>query len=228
MAKEPSTGWNLRDLGDNDMVVWEGGDTPVSIPAKSVGQFRVETDFKSNTLHESLMVIQALTSEGKLSVQYSVSSDSGFPLINTFYTNSTSAPRDWTYIIEGIPQNTQDQIFNATIQNSGTTMLSKVKLLILVPADFTDVTDVSAGTGGWNSATISENPDGSHIIHVETSSSTFTGGTEHNYQFSADIPAVNDDKLYVFQTTTIYPSFTGIGKIELASALSEAGVEVVP
>jgi hypothetical protein len=230
IAKEPSSGWTIRDLGVHDVVIWEGGSTPITIPQKSVGQFRVEIDLKQSALYESGYTVQALTSEGKLSTTYTVlSSGTLFPLINTFYTNNTAAPAtNWTFIIENIKSSTNNQIFNATIQNGGSTMLSGVTLLILVPADFTNIQDVSDGSGGWNDAAIDQNPDGSHIITVSTTLSSFIGGDIKTYQFSADIPTVSDDKLYVFQTTAIYPLFTGAGKSQLASSLSEAGVEIVP
>lgn len=227
--KEPTSGWTIRNLGTGEIIVWEGGDTPIIIPGKSVGQFRVEIDLKSQNLFENIVLIQALTSEGKLSVQYTIASDDTHPLINAFYSTSASSPTTtWTYILEDLKSQKNDQIINATIQNSGSTMFSKVKLLILVPADFTDIQDITNGTGGWNAASIFQNPDGSNVIKVETSSSSFLGGTSKTYQFSVDNPLVNEDKLYVFQTTTIYPSFTGTGQSQLASALSEAGVEVIP
>ncbi|MBS3922226.1 MAG: hypothetical protein KGZ37_03660 [Nitrosarchaeum sp.] len=232
---EPGSGiglWSKRALGAGaNMAVWEGGSTPVIIPAKSVGQFRFETDFSSNTLYESIVTMQALTSEGKLTVQYVISSDSAanYPLINAFYsTNAASPTTSWTYNLNNIPGNTNDKLFNMTVQNAGADFPSKIKVLILVPSDFTDVQDYTAGSGGWGVASIFTNPDGSRIIKVETTASTFLGGTSKTYQFTADTPSVTSDKLYVFQTTTIYPSFTGTGQSELASALSEAGVEIVP
>ncbi|AFS82760.1 hypothetical protein [Candidatus Nitrosopumilus sediminis] len=226
---EPSTGWSSRVSGDYELLIWEGGTSPVTIGQKSVGQFRVETTFSQNALQTYPYIIQALTSEGKLSVEYTVTSNSNFPLVNTFYTGTPSDPlNNWTYIISNIPSGKNEQIFNATIHNGGSTMASKVILLILVPADFKDVVDESAGTGGWNEAEIVKNPDGSHIIKVETSNISFASDDVWTYQFNATNPTVSDDKLFVFQTTTIYPSFTGVGKSQLISALSEAGVEVVP
>jgi hypothetical protein len=71
-----------------------------------------------------------------------------------------------------------------------------------------------------------QNDDGSHVINVQTTLSDFVGSQV--YQFSANVPTVTDDKLYVFQTTTVYPDFVEDAVIQLASALSEAGVEVVP
>ena len=228
---EPTSNWRIADLGSTDMVIWEGGSTPVIIYAKSVGQFRVEMDYKLQSVtSETIMIIQALTSEGKLSTLYTVSSSDAHPMINAYYTSDPTDPtNNWTYLIEGIPSTKQDQLFNATVHNSASASLtSKIQLLILVPSDFTDVTDVSNGSDGWDVATIVENPDGSHIIKVTTTSSVLLGGTYKTYQFSADPPFVIEDKLYVFQTTTVYPTFNTGDEIQLASALSEAGVEVVP
>jgi hypothetical protein len=229
---EPTTGWSIKNLGASaSMLVWEGGDDPVLVDKKSIGQFRIQTDFKSQNLYENIITIQALTSEGKLYTQYTVASDDSHPLINAFYTTDVADPTaNWTYVLEGIPGNTVGQIFNTTIQNTAknTNMFSKVKLLILIPSDFTNVLDVTNGTGGWDQAEIVENPDKSHVIKVQTTVALFAKITSKTYQFSADTPLVNDDKLYVFQTTTIYPTFNSTGQTQLASALSEAGVEVVP
>jgi hypothetical protein len=230
---EPTSGWTEVELGKQDIVIWQGGGTPVTIGAKDVGQFRVETDFQRTGTAESLMVIQALTSEGKLSTIYTISGNAAHPLINAFYSKSLTDPLpNWGYVIRDIPSEKQDQLFNATVYNSaiGTILSSQIQLIILVPSDFTDVTDVGINddTDGWNNAEISENPDGSHVISVLTNGTSLIGGFNATFQFSADAPLVNDDKLYVFQTTTIYPSFTTGDAIQLASALSEAGVEVVP
>lgn len=232
---EPTTGWRQAVLGSQDMIVWEGGDTPIVIPAKDVGQFRVLTEFKVQSTKESLVIIQALTSEGKLNVVYTLSADPSHPLINAFYMNpvlihpTPILPTSWGYLVKSIPSLKDNQIFNATIENAAdNTLNSVVKMLILVPADFTDIIDVTNGTNGWNKATIVENPDHSHVIKVQTSSNSLSGGVYKTYQFSADAPFVNDVKLYVFQTTTLYPTFTGGTKIQTASALTEAGVEVIP
>jgi hypothetical protein len=232
---EPSTNWRIAGLGDSEMVIWEGGSTPVTIPAKSVGQFRIHIDYKlTSVTTESIVIIQALTSEGKLSVLYTVSTDAAHPMINTFYsTNYANPASTWTFVLSGLQSGRNDQIFNATVQNASSFSLnSPVDLTILIPADFTDVNDYTHGDSDWNEASIEENPDGSHIIKVRTTTNStgfpFTGGDVRTYQFTADSPTVTDDKLYVFQTTTVYPEFKTGAQIQLASALSEAGVEVIP
>jgi hypothetical protein len=223
-------GWEIRDLGSRQSVILEKGSTPSIIPAKSVGQFRVELDIDKSDQIESNIVISALTSEGKISISYDIltSNDADYPLINAFYSTNTLAPTTtWTYILENI-QSGVNQQFNATIQNNGGSgLLSKAILLILVPNDFTNVQHVTSA--GWNTTkAIRENPDGSHIIEVITTANV-TAGAVKTYMFTADTPVVSDDKLYVFQTTTVYPDFGGsTGRSQLVSALSEAGVEVVP
>ena len=226
---EPTTGWRLQDTGNGDMILWEGGDTPVTIPAKSVGQFRVKIDYKVNALTETLMIIQGLSSEGKLTAYYTTSTHQEHPMINTFYTSDPSDPvTNWTYLVEGIKSEKNDQIFNATVYNSASFPLaSTVKIIILVPSDFTDVKSFGSNPG-WGTASIIANPDNSHVIQVETTVSPMLGGTSKVYQFSADAPAVSDDKLYVLQTTTVYPNFNSGNNLQLASSLSEAGIEVIP
>jgi hypothetical protein len=227
-------GWEMRNLGDRDLVVLEYGDSPAEIAEKSVAQFTVEFDL-SKTGSEGLssdVIISALTSEGKLSATYNILTAGTFPLINAFYstdvTNPATAASSWTYILEGLNSNTNYQ-FNATVQNVGSRDLgSKVTLIILVPAGFDNLAHVTSS--GWDtSEPILENPDNSHIIKVTTSASDFTSSAIETYKFTADTPTVTDDKLYVFQTTTVYPTFGGVdGESQLTSALSEAGVEVIP
>jgi len=227
---EPTSGWRRVDLGnDQDMILWEGGSNPITIGKRDVGQFRVETNFKLTGTTESVIIISALTSEGKLNVMYTISVFTNNPIVNAYYTSNPSDPlNNWTYIISGIPSGKNDQIFNATIHNpvTGSPLASRVKLIILVPADFTNVFDITAGANGWDPADVFQNDDGSHVINVQTTLSDFVGSQV--YQFSANVPTVTDDKLYVFQTTTVYPDFVEDAVIQLASALSEAGVEVVP
>jgi hypothetical protein len=226
---EPTTGWREVILESQDMIVWEGGSAPVQIGAKDIGQFRVKTEFDSTGGNiEAQMAIQALTSEGKLSAIYPVSMSATYPSINVFYTNSTDIPpTDWTYLINNIPSSKVNQLFNATVQNASMNILaSGVTLIILIPSDFTNVTPI--GGTGWDAGTKVMNDDGSSAITASTTLSTFAGKTYKTYQFSANAPNVIEDKLYVFQTTTLYPTFNGTGNVQLASALSEAGVEVVP
>ena len=230
LAASESEGWEIRDLGGRQAIIFEYGDTPATIAAKSVGQFLVQFDIDKSDSIESDIIISSLTSEGKLTVRYSImsSNQAGYPLMNVFYSTDTIDPvGSWTYILDNISSGVNQQ-FNATIQNSGGAWLnSKAMLLILVPSDFTNVQHVASA--GWNTTkAIKENPDGSHIIEVMTTANVAAGSVK-TYKFTADTPTVSDDKLYVFQTTTVYPSFCCADKkSQLVSALSEAGVEVVP
>lgn len=222
--------WRLQTAGNN-IILWEGGATPLSIPPKSVAQFRVTSQGSSigTAPTEFLFLIQALSSEGKLSVNYPVAAKSTFSTINVFYTSDPLNPStNWGYLIKNIPSGKITQIFNATVENASiTSHNSKVKLIILIPSDFTNVIDVTAGTGGWDNAVISSNPDGSHVITVQTSAKPFTTGFK-TFQFSATVPTVSDTKLYVFQTTSIYVDWVLTDSLQTASALSEAGVQVNP
>jgi hypothetical protein len=231
---EPTTGWRGLTLGNvENMVLWEGGTSPITIGPKSVGQFRVEVEHGSSGTTEALTVIHALSSEGKLSAIYSTLASTAHATINTFYTNDTSdALNNWTYLIENIPSGKDDQIFNATLQNASNNIhFSPVKMIVLIPSDFTDIQDVTLGASGsgWYNATIVKNPDNSHVLTVNTNTTDNEIGAYayYTYQFSADAPTVSDDQLYVFQTTTIYPDFNSGEELQLASALSEAGVSVV-
>jgi hypothetical protein len=228
--------WRLQTSGNN-IVLWEGGDTPHVIPAESVGNFRVSVNGSSigSAPTELLGTIQALTSEGKLSTIYPLSAKSTFPTINVFYTSDPTDPgNNWGYLVENIPSGKTAQIFNATVQNSSSsTHEAYVKLIILIPSDFTNVASYGSNSG-WNTAVVSTNPDGSSVIQVETSTKPFpnisnsTNGGFLTYQFSADAPTVATTKLYVLQTTSVYIDWTLTDALQTASALSEAGVQVVP
>ena len=152
--------------------------------------------------------------------------------INTFYTNNTSDPlNNWGYLIEDIPSGRTNQIFNATLQNASNNIhQSPVQMIILMPSDFTNIIDVTNGTGGsgWDTASIVENPDKSHVITVQTSADTVGAYEYWTYQFSANAPTVSEPQLYVMQTTTVYPDYNSGEELQLASALSEAGVSVIP
>jgi hypothetical protein len=137
-------------------------------------------------------------------------------------------------LVENIPSGSTGRIFNATVQNaSSSSHQAYVKLIILVPSDFTNV--ASFGTNsGWDTATVSTNPDGSSVIQVQTATKPFpninnaTNSGYLTYQFSADAPTVATTKLYVLQTTSVYIDWTLTDALQTASALSEAGVQVVP
>lgn len=230
---EPTTGWRGLTLGNvENLVLWEGGTSPIIITPKSVGQFRVEIEHGASGTTEALTMIHALTSEGKMTALYSMLASTAHATINTFYTNNTSDPlNNWGYLIKDIPSGRTNQIFNATLQNASNNIhQSPVQMIILVPSDFTNIIDVTNGTGGsgWNTASIVANPDKSHVITVQTSADTLGAYEYWTYQFSANAPAVSDPQLYVMQTTTVYPDFNSGEELQLASALSEAGVSVIP
>jgi len=227
---EPETGWRFIGSGDQSIVTWEGGTSPVNILEKDVGQFRVEIEAQTIQGGQGLVLIEALTSEGKLSKMYTITVEETFPMMNVFYTSNATDPlNNWGYLIKDMQSGKNDQVYNATVENAstGSTLTSPVKLIILIPTDFTDVKSFGANTG-WNTAVILENPDGSKMITVETTASTFAPLTHLTYQFSADNPVVGEVKLYVFQTTSIYPNWNSGKQLELSSALSEAGVQVNP
>jgi len=222
--------WSLQTSANN-IVLWESGATPRIIPAQSVAQFRVTTQATQFTSpQEMLVLIQALSSEGKLNALYSVTAKSTFPTMNMYYTSDPLFPSlddNWGYLVENIPSGKAGQIFNATVENaSGADMQAYIKLIILIPADFSNVESEGDNTG-WDTAIVATNPDGSTVISVQTDTKPFETGTQV-YQFKADAPAVSSTKLYVFQTTSVYIDWTTTHAVQIASALSEAGVQVVP
>ncbi len=231
---EPTTGWrSIQPMGEQSLLIWEGGSSPIIIPPKEIKQFKVLNKVSLSESFEGIINVIALTSEGKMTASYNVSVENSWPLINVFYTGNPSNPEtDWGYLIKNVPQGKNDQILNVTVQNSSIDpthiLTSEVRLIILVPKDFTDVKDVSNCTGGWNCATISINQDNTHTIKVDTSATAIAAGSDRTFQFSVDVPSLTQNELYVFRTATIYPSWTGAGNIQLASAFSEATMEVVP
>ncbi len=230
--------WRLQTTGD-PILLWEGGATPLTIPARSVGNFRAQIQGGAAGLGsapgELFATIQALTSEGKLSVLYPISIKNTFPTINVFYTsNATSPANNWSYLITNVPSGKTPQIFNATVQNSSSYVHeSYVKLVILVPSDFTNVASYGSNMG-WQPASIVQNVDGSYVISVQTATKPFPSSTNATnsgyltYQFSATAPTVSTTKLYVLQTTSVYIDWTAASALQTASALSEAGVQVIP
>jgi len=221
---------NIVKAQKPSILLWEGGTSPVIIPAKDVGNFRVQTKIDPPDYGQQFIIIQALSSEGKMATYYTISADAVHPTINTYYTDDPSDPtNNWSYLIRNIPAGKIAQVFNATLENSSTnTLTSKIQLIILIPSDFINIIDVSNGSGGWEVASIVANPDESHIITVSTDTSPFGALAVQTYQFSADVPILSENKLYVFQTTTVYPSWNSGDNTQIASALSEAGVQVVP
>jgi len=235
---EPLTGWKVVAKTGHSVVYWEAGTGPaVTIEPESVGQFRVIIDITKNQLHllEAPIMIEALTSEGKLTIMYNITIDSEQPTINVFYTKDPSSPTipddNWGYNLAGIPSGTW-RIFNATVENRSNidildpSGVATIKMTVLIPSDF--VHDEQCTTCTFNSAwTIDApivNPDGS-VFLVATANNDLTINSAITFQFNATAPTVSNDALYVFQTTTYYP---GWDQPQITSALSEAGVEVVP
>jgi len=209
---------------------WEGGTEPLIVPAKSIMQFRVENKVSVNSV-EGAILVEALSSEGKLNVLYSVTAHALHPTMNVYYTTDPEDPtNNWGYLVKDVQSGRNDKVFNATVENSSSNDLeSRVVLIILLPKDFKDVKDVTAGTNGWNPATVGTNPDGSWVLTVNRTSTTFNGNTDKTFQFSVDVPTVTETELYVFQTTAVYTDWTEQDDyIQIASALSEAAVQVSP
>jgi len=230
---EPSDNWRtLQPSADLSILVWEGGDTPITVPSKGVAQFRAKTQSNGDIM-EGIIYVEALSSEGKFGTTYAVSSRSIYPTMNIYYTNATilqdpTLDQNWGYLIKDIPSGANDKIFNVTVENSSSIyeLDSPVKLIIIVPSDFTDVKRI--GGTGWQLGDLVTNPDGSSMITAQTTANTFAEDDVLIYQFSVDAPTVTQAELYVFQTTAIYPDWTGLLEIQIASALSEAGVKVLP
>jgi len=227
---EPTSGWRtLQITGEQSLMLWEAGTEPLIVPAKSIKQFRVENKVSVNSV-EGAIVVEALSSEGKMNVIYSVTAHALHPTMNVYYTDDPEdATNNWGYLIENVQSGRNDKIFNATVENSSSNDLeSRVVLIILLPKDFKDIKDVTNGSGGWNTAEIGQNPDLSWVLTVNRTSTTFGGNTDQTYQFSVDVPTVTETELYVFQTTAVYTDWTEQDDyIQIASALSEAAVQVV-
>ena len=234
---EPTTGWGLQSKTDHSVIYWQAGSgDPVTIVPESVGQFRVTTDVKAASLDllESPIMIEALTSEGKLTIMYNISIKTDYPTLNVYYTTdpSSSATPDanWGYNLAGIPSGAW-KIFNATVENSSPTDvltptgIARIKMTVLIPSDFTHETICTCPFNpDWTIDAPIVNPDGS-VFLAATANESLGVSSDITFQFNATAPEVANDSLYVFQTTTYYP---GWDEPQITSALSEAGVEVVP
>ena len=234
---EPLTGWDMVSKTGHSVVYWEAGTGPaVTIEPESVGQFRVIIDVKAGNLDllEAPIMIEALTSEGKLTIMYNISIKFDYPTLNVYYTtdptSSASPDSNWGYRLAGI-QSGIWKIFNATVENSSPTYVlqpnatARIKMTILIPSDFTHETMCNCPfNSDWTIEDPIVNPDGS--VFLAAIANEFLGvNSDITFQFNATAPTVSNDSLYVFQTTTYYP---GWDKPQITSALSEAGVEVVP
>jgi len=228
---EPTTGWSTyAPAGLASVILWEGGSTPITVASKEVAQFRVQTASEGDTI-EGIIYVEALSSEGKFGTAYAVTGLSTHPTVNIYYTTDPINPRNnnnWGYLVKDIQSGRDNKIFNVTLDNSSDNDLdSIVKLIILVPSDFSDV--IPLGGSGWTTGTTVANEDGSTMITTQTTANPLTYDTFVTYQFRADAPVISETQLYVFQTTAIYPDWNEQNSfMQIASALSEAGVEVVP
>jgi len=233
---EPSSGWEQMDKTSHSLLYWQHpSGNPRIIGPQSVAQFRVTVDIQTGSGNlESPLMIQALTSEGKLSILYNITLDANYPTINAFYTADPSDPigssdENWGYQIEGIKSGTWT-IFNATVENTSANELqlpsqARVAFTILLPTDFTYSTEcTTCDNSAWVDLTSITNPDGSVFLKGK-SDDALSPNSYIVYQFNATAPIVADDSLYVFQTTTYYPNWK---EPLITSSLSEAGVEVVP
>ncbi len=240
---EPTAGWRTVSnvVGKFSLFIWESSQDlsegctrdPRIVPAWGITQFRAEVaNDEGDELLESLLFVEALTSEGKLMALYTITSDQQLPTMNIMYTADISDPlNDWTFKHDDIPSGQRTQ-YNVTIENSAqsTNLDSEVALSILVPKDFNNIQAVDGQTSStgpdWEDVTILINPDGSTFIKVNTTGVTFPSGDYSTFSFNATAPVVTEIALYVFSTTAYYPGSTKVTGI--ASAISEAGVAVNP
>jgi len=239
---EPTDGWRTVSnvVGKFSLFLWEssqdctdGSLEARTVPAWGITQFRAEVENdEGDQLLESPIFVEALTSEGKLLALYTISSGQQLPTINIMYTDNISDPlNDWTFKHDNIPGGQRTQ-YNVTVENSdqNTPLDSEVVLSILVPKDFTNIQAADGQTSGtgpdWEDVIILQNPDGSHFIKVNTTGTIFEKQEFSTFSFNATAPVVTEIALYVFSTTTYYPGSTEVSGI--ASAISEAGVMVVP
>jgi len=235
---EPATGgvWGNQFSGGS-IIYWEANtDPPFLIPPESIGQFRMIGDVSgSKVLYESGLVVEALTSEGKINALYNISTDNIFPTVNIFYTNSTADPvgsnnQNWGYIVNGVKGGTW-KIYNATVENTSDNLLgTKVAINVLIPKDFTNVKKYS--NSDFDDPAITTNPDGSTFLKANSTANlgadSGNGVSPYHitFQFNATAPTVTEDSLYVFQTVVYYPGWT-VGP-EIASSISEVGIEIIP
>jgi len=233
---EPTTGWDNAEKDGHSVIYWQNATVdgaPRIVLAESVSQFRTTFDVTAQgaDLLEIPLTIEALSSEGKLSVTYNISLGGDYPTINAYYTKDPLSPAtpddNWGYQIMGIKSATST-IFNATIENTSSSTFTgnaKIALTILLPSDFTyETVCTECVNTAWTEIVIITNPDESVFIKARSVSSL--GANDHiTFQFKATAPTVIEKSLYVFTTTTYYP---GWDKPIIASSLSEAGVEVIP
>jgi len=249
LGEEPIYGWSTLDLdlGEFSVLLWESSadcnptpctGVPRLVPGQSIVEWKVELENdEGDPILEAPIFVESLTSEGKLLAIYTMTSDEKYPTMNVFYTDDISDPlNNWTYKFETVPGGQRTQ-FNATVQNSSTvrSLTTEVAMTIFIPKDFTNIQAADDQTGGpgpnWEDVTIVSNPDGSHFIKVNTTGTNFGTNTYSTFSFNVTAPVVTEKSLYVFATTTFYPGWASASQDsgpEIASAISEAGVMVLP
>ncbi len=229
--------WGRAQKAGTSIIYWQGTDGPVLIGPENVGQFRFKGDIGSGLdVIESPVTVEALTSEGKMTITYHVTTGSlQYPTMNVFYTKDPSNPigasdENWGYQINNVPSGGW-LLYNATVENSSETAnhvlqpsaTARVAMTILIPSDFT-YNLCTCSNSDWDLYDPIINADGSTFIKANATSS-LAAGAFVTLQFNVTAPEVANDSLYVFQTTTYYP---GWGEPLISAALSEAGVEVIP
>ena len=224
VGNRPTTGWSIESPTGGDTIIYWQDSQSIVLGAYEVYDFRVEIEGKNSLATEAPIYIEALTSEGKFILTYLSTYDSISPTINLFYTGNPSNPNsDWKWTVENITGGVV-QTFNVTVQNSGDTLDSYIKLLIIVPEDWTNVT-ASSGQSGWGTPTLEINFDGSTLITVDTTGTTIVAGNIRVFKFDAVPPVVSAPVIFVLVTTTVYPDTTSV---RVASAISETAVQIVP
>ena len=227
-AVEPTTGWVAKQFGgggNTSILMWEANGNPITVTANSMKQFRVESKNKGPSAVETDLIIEALTSEGKLLSLYAMSGESAFPTMNVYFSTDSANPKiTWTGLITNVPDGVQTT-YNATVHNASpaTDLDTEVALTIMIPKDFTNVS--ADPQSSWDDIIILSNQDGSTLIKVNTTSTFFNQNRAEVFSFNATAPVVTTSKLYVFQTTALYPNCSCE---EISAAIAEVGVEVVP
>jgi len=146
---EPSSGgeWGFEAETGHSLIYWQAGTGPPHIvQPESVGQFRFISDVSGGALklREQPVMIQALTSEAKMSITYQIGVQGSYPTLNVYYTKDPNDPigsgdSNWGYQINAVPSNTW-KMYNATVENTSNNILTpasaRVAMTILIPQDF--------------------------------------------------------------------------------------------
>jgi len=222
---EPTTGWSSEQGGGaNSAIKWESDGNPVTVPAISIKEFKVESYRTGGVLLETDIIYSVVTSEGKLTNLYTMTGkdESQFPTMNVYFSPDYDNPeQNWTGALSNIPDGVQTT-YNATVQSLGSTLGSEVVLNIIIPKDFTNVN--AATQSAWDAPIVTNNEDGTTLIKVNTTSTDFDVNLGEPFSFNATAPVVTKAQLYIFQTTIQYPD----SDAQIAAAIAEVGVQVVP